>query len=156
MSHHLNPIAMIIRPIQAADIKAVAVLFDAYRVFYNKASDLAAAEKFLTARFQQNESELFVAATSSNELVGFVQLYPLFSSTRMKRLWLLNDLFVDEAFRRKGISVLLINAAKELCKKTDACGFMLETEKSNLIGNNLYVKVGLSLDADHNYYSWES
>ncbi|WP_271711513.1 GNAT family N-acetyltransferase [Marinigracilibium pacificum] len=73
----------------------------------------------------------------------------------MKRVWLLNDLFVDEKYRGKGISVALINRAKKLAKETNAVGLMLETEKSNDIGNNLYPKTGFTLDKDHNYYSWE-
>jgi GNAT superfamily N-acetyltransferase len=147
---------MIIRKIQAADIQHLSVLFDAYRIFYKKESDVPTAEKFLTERFQNKESEIFVAETDQKKLVGFVHLYPLFSSTRMKRLWLLNDLFVDFNYRGKGISVRLIDAAKKLCMETNACGFMLETEKSNTIGNNLYQRTGLSLDAEHNYYSWDN
>lgn len=147
---------IIIRKMQAEDIKQAAILFDAYRVFYKKDSDIPAAEKFLYERFNNKESELFIAETEHKELIGFVQLYPLFSSTRMKRLWLLNDLFVTHTHRGKGISILLTNAVKTFCKETDACGFMLETEKSNVIGNNLYTKAGLSIDTDHNYYSWDT
>jgi GNAT superfamily N-acetyltransferase len=83
-------------------------------------------------------------------------LYPLFSSTRMKRLWLLNDLFVDKEYRGKGVSKQLIAAAKELCKQTNACGLVLETAKKNIVGNDLYPKVGFSLDKEHNYYSWDN
>jgi GNAT superfamily N-acetyltransferase len=79
----------------------------------------------------------------------------MFSSTRMKRLWLLNDLFVKKEYRRRGISKLLIERAKELCRETKACGFILETAKSNSVGNKLYQAVGMSLDHNHNYYSWD-
>ncbi len=147
---------MIIRKIHAADIQALAGLFDAYRVFYKKESDVSAAEIFLTERFHKKECAIFVAENEQGKLVGFVQLYPLFSSTRMKRLWLLNDLFIDASHRGKGISVLLIDAAKKLCTETNAGGFMLETEKSNTIANNLYLKAGLSLDSEHTYYSWDN
>jgi GNAT superfamily N-acetyltransferase len=58
-------------------------------------------------------------------MVGFVQLYALFSSTRMKKLWLLNDLYVDENYRSKGYSVVLINKAKEPCKATKTCGLIV-------------------------------
>ncbi len=87
-------------------------------------------------------------------MVGFVQLYPLFSSTRMEKLWLLNDLFVIPNFRGKGISVELINQAKQLVKQTGACGLMLETEKNNIIGNNLYLKTGFVLSEGSNYYEY--
>jgi GNAT superfamily N-acetyltransferase len=90
------------------------------------------------------------------DLAGFVQLYPLFSSTRMKKLWLLNDLFVQEEYRGKGYSLALIEKSKKLCEETGACGLMLETHKENIIGNKLYERTGFSLDAEHNYYSWNT
>lgn len=146
---------MIIRKATIGDIRQLAVLFDAYRVFYEKDSDTAKARAFLSDRIQQNESVIFVAENEENILTGFVQLYPLFSSSRMKRLWLLNDLFVAPEQRGRGISVALIDAAKELCRSTDSCGMMLETAKSNTIGNRLYPKTGFELDNAHNYYSWD-
>lgn len=129
-------------------------LFDAYRVFYEKASDKKAAKAFLTERLTRGDSEIFVAEHQHTRLTGFVQLYPLFSSTRMQRLWLLNDLFVTPDFRGGGIAIDLIERAKELCRNTGACGLLLETAQSNHIGNNLYPKTGFQLDKDHNYYSW--
>ena len=147
---------ILIRKATIEDLKLIVELFDKYRVFYEKESDKEKAEEFLSDRLKHNESEIFVAETDNNNLVGFVQLYPLFSSTRMKRRWLLNDLFVDQDHRGKGISKQLIEAAKNLCKQTNACGLMLETAKSNIVGNELYPKVGFSLDSEHNYYSWDN
>lgn len=147
---------IIIRKATIEDLKLIVELFDKYRVFYEKESDKEKAEEFLSDRLKHNESEIFVAETDNNNLVGFVQLYPLFSSTRMKRLWLLNDLFVEKDHRGKGISKQLIEAAKNLCKQTNACGLMLETAKSNIVGNELYPKVGFSLDSENNYYSWDN
>jgi ribosomal protein S18 acetylase RimI-like enzyme len=143
------------RKASISDIENLSKLFDHYRVFYKMESNIQAAEKFLLERIEKKESEIYVAESGENELVGFVQLYPLFSSTRMKRLWLLNDLFVSENYRGQGISVLLIDAAKKLCKESNACGLVLETAKSNEVGNKLYPKAGFSLDQEHNYYSWD-
>ena len=145
---------MIIRNADTSDIEKLAVLFDAYRVFYKKNSDLNEAKKFLFDRIANKESQVIVA-TEKDDLVGFVQLYPIFSSTRMKKLWLLNDLFVIENSRGKGISKQLIEKCKELCSNTKACGLMLETAKNNITGNSLYIKTGFILDGDHNYYSWD-
>ena len=66
-----------------------------------------------------------MAENEESKIVGFIQLYPIFSSTRMQKLWLLNDLFVNENYREKGVSVLLINESKKLCKQTEACGLIL-------------------------------
>ena len=73
----------------------------------------------------------------------------------MKRLWLLNDLFIQREHRSKGVSIALINSCKELCRQTNSCGMILETAKDNTIGNNLYQKTGFVADAGHNYYEWE-
>jgi GNAT superfamily N-acetyltransferase len=137
------------------DIISLSKMFDAYRVFYEKSSDLNAAEIFLKARIDNQDSVIFVAESTVSYLVGFTQLYPLFSSTRMQKLWLLNDLFINPDFRGKGISILLIEAAKTLCRETNSCGLVLETAKTNIIGNALYPKTGFQLDTEHNYYFWE-
>lgn len=142
------------RKAQLADVQQLAELFDQYRIFYHKDSDIHAAEKFLTERIENNDSEIFVAE-NEGKLVGFVQLYPLFSSTRMKRYWLLNDLYVNENYRGKGFSKQLIEASKELAKSTDAAGILLETGKSNDIGNKLYPSCGFEIYDEVNFYEWK-
>ncbi|WP_417431555.1 hypothetical protein [Halpernia sp.] len=61
---------MNIREIQRNDIKELSKLFDKYRIFYKKKSDLQAAEKFLNERFQNNESIVFVAESSAKDSEG--------------------------------------------------------------------------------------
>ncbi len=145
---------MIYRKAQENDLHAIATLFDSYRVFYRKESDIQSAKEFILERINNHDSEIFVAEDSDKKLVGFVQLYPLFSSTRMQKLWLLNDLFVDPDARSKGVSIGLIERAKQLVKETNACAMVLETEKSNVIGNNLYPKTGFELNQGSNFYEW--
>ncbi len=146
---------MIIRKVELSDLRSLVVLFDQYRIFYKKEPDWEAAQSFLKERIEKKDSVIFAAFDENQQMTGFTQLYPLFSSTRMKRFWLLNDLFVDPNYRRQGISVALIEKAKELCRDSGACGMMLETAKSNVEGNNLYPKAGFQLDTAHNYYEWE-
>ncbi|WP_103070395.1 GNAT family N-acetyltransferase [Aquimarina sediminis] len=147
---------MIIREIKSTDLEQLSELFDGYRVFYRKEADIDSAKKFLADRLNNKDSEIFVCETYENKLVGFVQLYPLFSSTRMKKLWLLNDLFVNPEFRGKGISIKLIERAKKLVTDSSACGMFLETEKVNEIGNNLYPKTGFELNKGSNFYEWNN
>ncbi|MBK9106830.1 MAG: GNAT family N-acetyltransferase [Saprospiraceae bacterium] len=147
---------MITRKATFEDLGKLARLFDEYRVFYEKETDVLAAGEFLRDRLVNKESEIFVAEAQDKALTGFVQLYPIFSSTRMKRLWLLNDLYVHPDYRGRGISVLLIDKAKELAVHTQSAGLILETAKSNFIGNKLYPKTDFVLDEEHNYYSWNT
>ncbi|TYP77385.1 GNAT family N-acetyltransferase [Aquimarina intermedia] len=147
---------MNIRKATPDDIIPLSVLFDAYRVFYKKKSDPEAAQNFLKERITQNDSEILVCETAEGILVGFTQLYPLFSSRRMQKLWLLNDLFVDQEYRGQGLSIQLIDRAKQLVGDTNACGMYLETEKSNFIGNALYPRAGFTHNANSNFYEWNA
>ena len=145
-----------IREAAMQDLLPLASLFDAYRVFYKKESDFQASKEFISERIVQRDAAIFVAKNGDGILTGFIQLYPLFSSIRMKRLWLLNDLYVDPAYRGLRISVMLIDYAKKLAIETNSAGLMLETAKSNTVGNNLYLRTDFHLDMDHNYYAWSS
>ena len=60
----------------------LALLFDAYRVFYKKESDLSAAQVFLRECLIKNQSVVFMVYDGSRA-VGFSQFYPLFSSVNM-------------------------------------------------------------------------
>jgi GNAT superfamily N-acetyltransferase len=147
---------MIVRKADKGDLESLSILFDNYRKFYKKNADIIGAGIFLKERISKNDSEIFIAVNDKGVVMGFVQLYPLFSSTRMKRLWLLNDLFIEPEYRGKNISIALINECKNLCHKTDSCGMILETAKDNSIGNSLYLKTGFLADSDHTYYEWET
>lgn len=143
------------RKATSVDLPQLAELFDQYRIFYHKESDLQAAENFLRERIENKDSEIFVAEENGN-LTGFVQLYPIFSSTRMQRYWLLNDLYVNQDHRGKGYSKALIEESKDLCRSSKACGILLETGKSNDIGNQLYPACGFELYDSVNFYEWSN
>jgi GNAT superfamily N-acetyltransferase len=132
---------IVIRKANAADILSLADLFDLYRVFYNQASDIAAANKFLKDRFANNESVILVAE-QDHTLVGFTQLYPIFSSVSLLRAWLLNDLYVHANARKKGIAGLLLGAAREHGLQTDAKYLLLETAADNFTAQSVYEKNG--------------
>ncbi len=144
-----------IRSATLQDLPQLAGLFNLYRVFYRKQADKEAVMKYLQERMQWNESVIYIAE-EDGILTGFIQLYPQFSSLRMKRSWLLNDLFVLQEYRGRGISKQLIEAAKQLARDTGAAGLLLETEKTNQTGNHLYPSVGFTLYNETNFYWWEN
>ncbi len=140
----------------SSDLDVLAALFNDYRIFYKEESNLEGSKSFLKERISNTDSVIFVCQDIDKKLLGFVQLYPIFSSTRMQKLWLLNDLFVNPNYRGKGISIELINCAKNLSRNSNSAGLILETAKENTIGNKLYPKTGFELDEEHNYYSWQA
>ena len=139
------------------DIETITVLFDLYRQFYEQTSDTDSAKKFLEERIRKNESVIFLAMENNdnNSGIGFVQLYPAFSSVSMKRIWILNDLYVSEDHRKKGVAEALIMASKELAEQTNAKGLVIETHNSNHSAQKLYDKIGFKKDNEHFYYYLE-
>lgn len=143
-----------VRNADLKDLHAMHALFTQYRAFYQMEVAPTEEELFLKERLEKKDSVIYVFENELKQLKGFVQLYPLFSSTQMKKYWLLNDLFVQPEERGKRISLALIDKAKELVRASDACGMFLETEKKNLIGNQLYPRVGFKLQDKVNFYTW--
>ncbi len=135
------------------DLNEAAQLFDLYRVFYRQISDLERGKAFLRERISNGESDIFLVLVEE-QVVGFVQLYKLFHYTKLQKQWLLSDLFVHPDYRGRGLSVALIDRSKRWCEETGACGLLLETEKTNEIGNTLYPRCGFEYDEHHNYYHW--
>jgi ribosomal protein S18 acetylase RimI-like enzyme len=123
------------------DLETITPLFDAYRVFYGQPSSSDAARAFLRERFLLRESVIFLALEDGHAL-GFTQLYPTFSSVSMRRMWILNDLFIVPEARGKRVGEKLIERALQHAKDTDAKGVMLETAHSNTSGQKLYERMG--------------
>lgn len=130
-----------IRRASAADIARVAPLFDAYRSFYGQAADIARADAFLRERHARGESALLLAERDGGVL-GFAHLYPLFSSVRTARVWLLNDLFVAPSARRLGVAHALLDAAAAFARADGAVRLELETTHDNAVAQALYRAAG--------------
>ena len=118
----------------------MAPLFDAYRVFYGQASNLDGAAAFLRERIANDESVVFLAEDPDARTLGFVQVYPSFSSTTTPpgRLWILNDLYVAEDGRRRGVGRALMERAERLAHESGAVGLTLSTSIGNLRAQRLY------------------
>jgi GNAT superfamily N-acetyltransferase len=143
----------IIKKASLEDIDQAAELFNFYRIFYRQESDLAASRVFLEERLLNNESDIFLVVMDE-KAVGFAQLYKLFHYVKLQKQWLLSDLYVHSDYRGRGLSIALIDRCKQWSRQTGACGLMLETEKINEIGNQLYPRCGFIYDGAHNYYHW--
>jgi len=134
-----------VRQATMQDLDLLAPLFDAYRVFYRKASDLAGARRFLWERLSNLESVIFVAMAGGRP-VGFTQLYPSFSSGSMARIFVLNDLFVAPEARGKGAGGALLDAAAEFGRAAGAMRLTLQTELTNSSAQRLYEASGWKRD----------
>lgn len=142
---------LVVRPAGPADLELLVPLFDGYRQFYQQQSDLTLAREFIGERLNTLDTVIFIAELDGKP-AGFTHLFPIFSSTRCRRLWLLNDLFVDPATRTKGVGKALLRAARAHAESTGACGLELATAHTNKPAQRLYESMGWELDRNFRHY----
>ena len=141
---------MIVRRAKKKDIDQLSVLLDKYRIFYKQQPDVDRAKSFLKKRMKRKESVIFVAEERKT-LVGFTQLFPIFSSVSMQRTWLLNDLYVNEKARGIGAGTALLNAAREFGEETNSKWLLLQTAADNFTAQKVYEKNGWIKETDFFY-----
>ncbi|MEJ5148473.1 GNAT family N-acetyltransferase [Sphingobacterium sp. MYb388] len=122
------------------DIEDLEVIFSLYLKFYKVESIRDDNITFLKERVQNNESVIFTAK-KDDEIVGFTQLFPSFSSASLKKVYILNDLFVLENYRNQGIAKLLIHQVIEFAKENNCARVSLSTARNNP-AQFLYEKLG--------------
>ncbi len=124
------------------DLDVLAPLFDAYRQFYGRASDLPLARTFLHDRLLLAQSTVFLACGPQREALGFTQLYPTFSSTAAARTLVLNDLYVVPEARRRNVGRQLLKAAETYAQSQGAVRLNLVTDLENVQAQALYESTG--------------
>ncbi len=137
---------MHIRRAVVTELELVALLFDDYRQFYGQPTDIDAARLFLSERFRNDESVIFLATQTNGSAVGFTQLFPSFSTVSMARTFVLNDLYVIPGARRGGVGAQLLAAAAQYARMAGAIRLTLSTAIDNSDAKALYVSQGWKQD----------
>jgi ribosomal protein S18 acetylase RimI-like enzyme len=142
-----------IRQATPADTAAIAPLFDAYRQFYGKEANLELGTRFIGQRLANGESTVFLAEDAQGKAIGFVQLYPSFSSVSAARVFVLNDLFIAPEARRGSVARQLMEAAADYARQQGAIRLSLSTGKNNTAAQSLYESQGWVRDEAYHHYS---
>lgn len=119
-----------------ADVADLHPLVEKYRTFYKQPAN----EKtlgYLKSRLENDEAIVFIARDDA-VAVGFTMLYPTFSTVSLSNVWLLNDLYVDEANRGQGIASKLMETAESAAREAGATRVFLRTANDNTTAQSLY------------------
>ena len=143
-----------IRQAAIQDLPRIVPIFDAYRVYFMQEKDPVMAERFLFEKFEHLDSVIFIAE-QQNEVIGFAQLYPIFSSLTLQRVWLLNDFFIAEEFRNCGVGTQLFARVKEFSLLTKSKGIELSVEHTNIKAWEFWEKQGFKQDEEFRYYFYK-
>ncbi len=122
-------------------------LFVKYREFYGELSFPDSSRAFLEKRLRRKESVIYLSlADDEDKLLGFCQLYPSYSSLALKRVWILNDIYVAEDARRQLVADRLIQTAKKMAKDTNAVRMRVSTSSDNEVAQKVYESIGFVVD----------
>ncbi|MCG6191024.1 GNAT family N-acetyltransferase [Maribellus maritimus] len=132
---------MIIRKAELSDIKELTRLMMELRTFYQQESKPEELQTFIKSRINNRDSVIFVAE-ENNKLVGYVQLFPSFSTIKLSEIWVLNDLFVLKSFRGKGVASQLVDTVLKFSEKGQRKQVWLLTGNDNKKAQRLYKRKG--------------
>ena len=132
---------MIIRKAELSDVKELTKLLSEFRAFYHQESNPDELQAFIKNRIKNRDSVIFVAA-QNNELVGYAQLFPSFSTIKLSEIWILNDLFVLKSFRGKGVASEIINTVLRYAEMGQRRQVWLLTGSDNKHAQQFYNRKG--------------
>jgi len=145
------------RIIQASleHLDLIAPLFVKYREFYGELPFPDSSRAFLEKRLRRQESVIYLALPDDdyNRLLGFCQLYPSYSSLSLKRVWILNDIYVAEDARRQLVADHLLKTAKKMARDTHAVRMRVSTSANNDVAQKTYESIGFREDNEFKNYT---
>ncbi|MFF7710899.1 GNAT family N-acetyltransferase [Pseudomonas sp. NPDC007930] len=124
------------------DVDSAAILFNAYRQFYEQPDDLKMCGDFLRSNIEMSRSRVFLGLGSTGNALAFAQLYPALCSVEMKPFFWLYDLYVAPEARKAGHARQLMNHLSALLKSEGAHRISLDTATSNRAAQALYESLG--------------
>jgi GNAT superfamily N-acetyltransferase len=145
---------LIVRQATIKDLPKIVPIFDSYREYFKQQKNPLKVESFLFEKFVHLESVIFIAEQES-EVIGFAQLYPIFSSLSLERVWLLNDFYISEEYRNNGIGKQLFAKVKEFTLLTKSKGIELSVEHTNRKAWQFWEKQGFRIDDEFRFYFYK-
>ncbi len=142
---------MEIKEATTKDVESIVNIFEEYRLFYRQPTNPDSL-KFLKERIEKNESKIFFIE-ENKVVIGFVQLYPSFSSRHLSKTYILNDLYVLKNHRRKKIAWNLVEHTAKWAKGQGVSEIHLATGIPNTQAQDLYKKFGFKKDNDFFYFN---
>ena len=126
------------------DLVGLLPLIAEYQRFYGAEPDDVRNRAFFARFVAPSDAGALLAAWDAeiDEPLGFATLYWSFSSVRAREVALMNDLFVAEDARGRGIGRALIDAAREAARRRGLHTLSWTTAPDNATAQRLYDRTG--------------
>lgn len=129
-------------------------LFIEFRECHGQPTLPDSSRAFLEARLKNKEAVIYLALNDEDDgvLLGFCQLFPSFSSLSLKRLWMLNGIYVANHARRQLVADRLLQAAKQMAIKTQSVRIRAAAPPASDSAQRLYESIGFIKDEQFDNY----
>jgi GNAT superfamily N-acetyltransferase len=132
-----------IEPIVESQFEALLPMIAAYQRFYEVADIDEGRNRAFFARFiAPSDDGMLLGAWKGGTVVGYACLYWSFTSLVPAETVLMNDLYVDERSRARGIGRALIEASSEVARERGAHRLEWATAPDNVTARRLYDSTG--------------
>lgn len=144
-----------IGPIAAEEFERLLPLIAAYQRFYEvEEPDEERNRSFFRRFLAPSDDGLLLGARSGEQILGYACLYWHFSSLEAAETVLLNDLFVEEEARGRGIGRALIEASAAVARERGAPYLEWSTAPDNRTAQRLYDAMGAERSEWITYELW--
>jgi GNAT superfamily N-acetyltransferase len=135
---------MTIETVGQADLGDLLPLMRGYSDFYEVAPTDDALLDLSRALIADPEREgvQLIARDDDRTPMGFATVYWMWSTNRAARIGVMNDLFVAEHARRRGVGEALIARCHDLARERGAVSLQWQTAPDNHPAQSLYERVG--------------
>jgi GNAT superfamily N-acetyltransferase len=138
-----------IRPIERRDHDQWRVLWDGYNAFYGRSGPTALPEEITRSTwerfFSPAEPVHALVAQAPGRIAGLAHYVFHRSTTRLRDVCYLQDLFTDPALRRSGIGRHLIEGVYQAARDAQCSRVYWQTRNDNVAGRALYDQVARHL-----------
>lgn len=135
---------VVIRCAVEKDVERLATLMKEYIVDFYHQSEPPRKEivSHLELLLADSSKGVQYVAEEQNRLLGFATIYVTFSTLKLKRTAILNDLYVLPMNRGNKVGEKLFQACETYVKENDLVGLSWETAVDNEVAQNFYEKMG--------------
>jgi GNAT superfamily N-acetyltransferase len=132
-----------VEPIARDQLESLLPLIAAYQRFYEVEDvDDERNRRFFARFLAPSDAGMLLGAWREAELAGYACLYWHFTSLVPAETVLMNDLYVEERFRGRGVGRALIEASAATARDRGAHRLEWATQPSNLAAQRLYDGTG--------------
>jgi GNAT superfamily N-acetyltransferase len=141
-----------IEPVSALQLETLLPLIAAYQRFYEVENVDGERNRSFFSRFlAPSDDGMLLGAWRDEELLGYACLYWHFTSLVPAETVLLNDLYVAEDRRGKGVGRALIEASAEIARQRGAHQLQWVTSPDNETAQRLYDTTGAESEPSIEY-----